>query len=342
MTGGSPDSPGSAAQPADAAAEIAAAAAALRAAQPKKGPLVSVCMPAHRDSSFFRAALASVLTQTMGALEVIVGDDSGGGLREAVEAAGDDRVRYVPHPERLGFTGNHEATIDLARGKYIAVLHDDDLHHPDYLQRMTEVLEADPELGLVCSDVWEVFPDGRRQRPGLNVQGGRYDDWLELVFTHNFFIPTSTVLRRETWENRRTKHWPDHPIGDVVLWYDAAIDGIPMYWIAEPLADYRRHDAQISGLLATRTGQIEINRAYAFPDRPRVDALRRKRVAAGLVGRAGARLRAGDAAGAKKDLLEAEEEAPEVLTKKRQALLAAAKTPGAARILALRARAADR
>lgn len=327
----------------DRAAEVAAAAAALRAAQPgEHRPLVSVCMPAHRDSSFFRAALGSVLGQTMGDLEVVVGDDSGGGLREAVEAANDDRIRYVPHPEQLGFTGNHETTIDLAKGKYIAVLHDDDLHHPDYLARMTAELEADPELGLVCSDVWEVFPDGRRQRPGLNVKGGRYDDWLELVFTHNFFIPTSTVLRRETWHSRRTKHWPDHPIGDVVLWYDAAIDATPMYWIAEPLADYRRHDAQISGLLATRTGQIEINRAYAFPERPKVDALRRKRVAAGLVGRAGARLRSGDAAGARADLLDAEAEAPEVLTRKRQALLAAAKTPGAAAILSLRARGADR
>lgn len=326
----------------DAAANVAAAAAALHAADPSRRPLVSVCMPAHRDSSFFRAALASVLGQTMGDLEVIVGDDSGGGLREAVEAAGDDRVRYVPHPERLGFTGNHETTLDLARGTYIAVLHDDDLHHPDYLERMTAVLDADPQLGLVCSDVWEIFPDGRRQRPGLNVQGGRYDDWLELVFSHNFFIPTSTVLRRETWHHRRTKHWPDHPIGDMVLWYDAAIDGTPMYWIAEPLADYRRHDDQISGLLATRTGQIEINRLYAFPERPEVDALRRKRVAAGLVGRAGARLRAGDATGARADLLEAEQEAPEVLTRKRQALLAAAKTPGAAAILSLRSRGGDR
>ena len=305
-------------------------------------PLVSVCMPAHRDSDFFRAALASVLGQTMADLEVVVGDDSGGGLREAVDAAGDDRVRYVPHPQQLGFTGNHEATIDLAEGKYIAVLHDDDVHHLDYLQKMTDVLEADPELGLACSDVWEVFPGGRRQRPGLNVKGGRYDDWLPLVFSHNFFIPTSTVLRRETWQNRRTKHWPDHPIGDVVLWYDAAIDGTPMYWIDEPLADYRRHDAQISGLLATRTGQIEINRAYAFPERPEVDAMRRKRVAAGLVGRAGARLRSGDAAGARADLLDAKVEAPEILTRKRQALLAAARTPGFAKLVALRSRGGDR
>ncbi|MEH3052924.1 MAG: glycosyltransferase family 2 protein, partial [Patulibacter minatonensis] len=94
---------------------------------------MSVAMPAHRDSAYFRAALASVLAQTHADLEVIVGDDSGGELRAAVEAAGDPRVRYLAWKQRLGFAGNHAATLDLARGRYLAVLHDDDAWQPDYL-----------------------------------------------------------------------------------------------------------------------------------------------------------------------------------------------------------------
>ena len=299
-------------------------------------PLVSVCMPAHRDSAFFREALASVLAQTMPDLEVIVGDDSGGGLQAACLEAADPRVRYIANSQRLGFIGNHEATIDQARGRYIAVLHDDDRHHPTYLERMTAVLEADPALGLACCDVWEIFPDGRRQRPGIEIQGGRRDDWLPLVFSHDFFIPTSTVLRRSTWERRRTKHWPDHPIGDIVLWYDAAMDGTPMYWVDEPLADYRRHDDQISGLLATRTAVIEINRAYAFPDRPDVDGPRRRRLTRGHIGRGGARLRTGDARGAREDFAEARRLAPEIWTRKRQAMTVASWVPGLPALFARR------
>jgi glycosyltransferase involved in cell wall biosynthesis len=285
-------------------------------------------MPAHRDSHFFREALASVLAQTMPDFEVIVGDDSGGDLRAAVEAADDDRVRYVPHPEKLGFVGNHETTLDLAQGKYIAVLHDDDLHHPTYLERMTGALEADPELGLACCDVWEVFPDGRRQRPGAHIAGGRYDDWLPLVFSHEFFIPTSTVLRRETWHERKTRHWPDFPIGDIVLWYDAAAAGTPMYWVDEALTDYRRHDAQISGRLAIRTAIIEINRGYAFPDRPEVDRPRRQRMTRGYIGRGGERLRNGDAKGARADFAEARRQAPEIWPRKRRAMTFATYVPG--------------
>ncbi len=61
---------------------------------------------------------------------------------------------------------------------------------------------------------------------------GRRDDWLELVFTHNYFVPTTTVMRAEVWGARRTRRWPETTVGDVVLWYDAALDGTPLYWIA--------------------------------------------------------------------------------------------------------------
>lgn len=299
-------------------------------------PLVSVAMPAHRDSDFFRAALASVLAQTLTDLEVIVGDDSGGDLRAAVEAAADPRVRYVPHPERLGFVGNHIATLDLARGEYLAILHDDDLWQPDYLERMVGAMQADPEIGLVCCDLWEVFEDGTRRRPGDWISEGRRDDWLELAFTHNYFVPTTTVMRADTWANRRTKRWPEATVGDVVFWYDAALDGTPLYWIDAPLADYRRHEGQISQDIATRSGQVLVNSLYAFPDRPKVEALRRRRVALGLVGRAGARLRTGDAIGARADLAQARRESPETLDRKRRILTVLTWIPGVGRVARLR------
>lgn len=299
-------------------------------------PLVSVAMPAHRDSEFFRAALASVLAQTLTDLEVIVGDDSGGDLRAAVDDAGDARVRYVPHPERLGFVGNHITTLDLARGDYLAILHDDDLWQPDYLERMVGAMQADAEIGLACCDLWEVFEDGTRRRPGDWITEGRRDDWLELAFTHNYFVPTTTVMRADVWANRRTKRWPEATVGDVVFWYDAALDGTPLYWIAAPLADYRRHEGQISQDIATRSGQVLVNSLYAFPDRPEIDALRRRRVALGLVGRAGARLRTGEAIEARADLAQAARESPATLTRKRRLLTVLTWIPGIGRVARLR------
>src|SRR4051794_39946001 len=113
-------------------------------------PAVSVCMPAHRDSQLFREALQSVLSQPVGSLEVIVSDDSGGGLEQAAHEPGDERVRYVANPQPLGFVANHRAALDAARGELLAILHDDDRWLPGYLPAMTAPFHGDPQLGMVC------------------------------------------------------------------------------------------------------------------------------------------------------------------------------------------------
>ena len=65
---------------------------------------------------------------------------------------------------------------------------------------------------------------------------------------------------------------------------------------------------------------------------------RRQRLTRGYIGRAGVRLRTGDAAGARADLREARRTAPEIWTRKRQALTVAAHVPGLAQVV----RVADR
>ncbi len=80
-----------------------------------------------------------------------------------------------------------------------------------------------------------------------------------------------------------------------------------------------------------------MNSRYAFPDRPQIEALRRRRVAQGLVGRAGARLRTGDALlGARADLAQARRESAGTLTGRRRLLAALTWLPGIGRIARLR------
>jgi glycosyltransferase involved in cell wall biosynthesis len=248
-------------------------------------------MPAARDAASFRRALASVLAQDFEDLDVIVSDDSGGGLRAAVEAAGDPRVRYYPNPERLGFARNHTTSLDRATGRLIAFLHDDDWWAPDYLATAVGVLDRDPELGLVCTDVW-LADDGRLRRRANRPPPGRHDRWLHLVMRHPHFQPTSTVLRREVWERGR-RVWPDVGIGDLVLWIDAARAGWPMYWVDVPLTYYHQHGGQIIAGDELRFAAVAVLSEYRFDEDPEAEAGRRWRLARAHVGCAGADLRAG-------------------------------------------------
>lgn len=264
-------------------------------------PSVSVCMPARRDTASFRTALSSVLDQTYGDLEVIVADDSGGSLEAAVRAAADDRIRYVPNAEPLGFARNHTTTLDQATGDLIAFLHDDDRWLPDHLARACERFEADPSLGMVCSSYWLEYSPGTLEPLPAQPPAGRHRDWLPLVLRYHTFIPSSTVLRRDLWADVR-RPWPEVVIGDLVLWIDAAARGWPMYWLDDPAVVYHQHPGQISADDEEfRDACIEVFRSYSFAD-SEAEQLRRMRLAHSHIARAGLRLREGAAQEAQADL----------------------------------------
>jgi glycosyltransferase involved in cell wall biosynthesis len=254
------------------------------------GPDVSVCMPAHRDTALFPRALHSVLRQDHTDLEVLVSDDSGGALRAAVEKANDPRIGYLPNQTRLGFTRNHTATLDRARGRFLAFLHDDDRWLPRYLSAARACFDADPGLGLVSSAY--LVDRGRHQLEPLRdpPPPGRHDRWLSLVMRHGNFIPSTTVLRREVWDDVR-RDWPDVVIGDLVLWIDSALAGWSMLWQPEPLAVYRYHPDQISADKDDfRHALVTVLGAYEFRADPEAERLRRWRLARAHLGCAGLRL----------------------------------------------------
>ena len=79
-----------------------------------------------------------MLGQDFGDFELLIGDETGAAA-VLVDELGDPRVRYRHNPERLGFSQNHVALLDRARGRYMAVLHDDDRWDPAFLARLVEV-----------------------------------------------------------------------------------------------------------------------------------------------------------------------------------------------------------
>src|SRR5437660_7795662 len=88
-------------------------------------PKISVCIAAYKPT-FLRDAIGSVLAQHYDNLEILIGDDSGGACKDAVESYKDGRVTYIPNLQRLGYAGNTWNLIQLATGDYISLLQHDD------------------------------------------------------------------------------------------------------------------------------------------------------------------------------------------------------------------------
>jgi glycosyltransferase involved in cell wall biosynthesis len=115
-------------------------------------PLVSICLPVLNGERLVARAVESALAQDYPNIEVVVVDDaSTDGTVELLLDAFGDRIRLYGNRVRAGQGTTTNATLALARGRFIKFLHHDDVLHPDCVSRMVEMLQRHPSAGMVFS-----------------------------------------------------------------------------------------------------------------------------------------------------------------------------------------------
>jgi glycosyltransferase involved in cell wall biosynthesis len=193
-------------------------------------PLVSVIIPTHNRARLLQVALASVFAQkglgNQFEMEVIVVDDASSDATPDVIARY-PKVKYLRLDTNRGLMAVLNVGLKAARGKYVGFLDDDDLWLPEKLSLQAPVLEENPGLGvvysqvIVVSDEISLFPDESAPSGSIfrallmgNIGGTRnvlvrraafekvgyfdetlsthedYDMWLRLAFHFPFkFVP---------------------------------------------------------------------------------------------------------------------------------------------------------
>jgi len=212
---------------------------------------VSVCIPTYNRAAILAETLRSALGQTLEDHEVVVSDNaSTDGTRDVVHGFGDPRIRYHRNPRNLGAHANWNQVLRLARGRFIALLTDDDRMLPENLARKVAVLAAHPSVGLVHSKYHVLDGQGRLVRRDTNwghgpdraadaVQPGA-EVLAQMLLSYNRVNLPTVVFRRECYD--RLGGWSDRLalVDDWEYWmriaayYDIA-------FLAQPLAEWRFH-----------------------------------------------------------------------------------------------------
>lgn len=125
---------------------------------------------------------------------IVINDGSSDNTTEVLAQFG-DRITAI-HQSHRGVSAARNAGIKASSGQYIAFLDDDDLWEERKLELQIPVLESDPTIGLIYSDVLWFNEQGLL--PGsYNTE---YPTPIQAVWTLfiNNFIPTvSVVVRRD-------------------------------------------------------------------------------------------------------------------------------------------------
>ena len=159
-------------------------------------PAVSVVIPTYNRASYIGEALESVLSQTFKDWELIVVDDGSTDNTQGVIKSflnKDNRIRCIRQENRGAVAARNKA-LEVASGKYVAFLDDDDRWLPDKLEMQVKVMESDPEIGF-CYMRFQIY----KKVENRLEKGKLFPEFLATKFEELpdvFIAPCSAMFRK--------------------------------------------------------------------------------------------------------------------------------------------------
>ena len=230
----------------------------------RRTPSLSVVMAVRDGEAYLRSQLDSILGQSYGDFELIVGDDdSRDGSREILEsyARSDARIRLLSHRPPLGFLGNFQRLMEEASAPFVALSDQDDLWHPRKLELQMEAMERARAAGkrgvLIHSDLALIDEAGERIAPSYFTRKGyRFPPRrsVGLLLGQGGVMGNTVLMDRELLERAlpfpQGLKYHDWWLGVVAELFGTRIT------LSESLVEYRIHTANASAKSRWLSGEM--------------------------------------------------------------------------------------
>jgi glycosyltransferase involved in cell wall biosynthesis len=223
----------------------------------KAEPLVSIVTPAFNAGPYIRECIESALAQSYGTFEHIIFDNASTDDTLAIAqsfAARDPRIRVKSRREAVSFVENWNSVLReiSPAARYCQTLHADDWLYPQCLERLVDLGERYPDVGIVGSlrlrgDSVQCrgLPEATSVFPGRDI--GRLflrGEIFAIAPTTNM-VRTDLIRRREPFYDARYLHT------DLAAYLDLLAD-THFGFCHEVLSFSRTHETSITRTVAER------------------------------------------------------------------------------------------
>lgn len=168
--------------------------------------LVSIIIPTYGGANLLPRAIEGVLIQTHQEFELIIVDDNGKGTDNQLKTASviepyliDNRIEYIVHDVNRNGSAARNTGVSHSKGNYIALLDDDDVYNPDFIEKQLVVLKALPlEYAMVYCSHESYFDGVKIEEYHAEASGNLlYENLIHSIE----IATTSALIRRSAFEN---------------------------------------------------------------------------------------------------------------------------------------------
>lgn len=217
-------------------------------------PTISVIMSTHNRADILSESIDAILNQTYKDYEfIIINDGSTDSTQEILERYSDSRIKLFSNKKNCGCTFNYHNAQNIAKGKYIAHIDDDDISLSERFEKQINYMEQNSDVVLLGTFI-ETF--GENQRPSWVF----YTEPEKLYFAMHIYNPIchSSVMYRQSFVEKHAINYDltkrcsqDYDLYKQIILKNGKITNLD-----EILVRYRMHKIRLTDIKQTQDIQI--------------------------------------------------------------------------------------
>ncbi len=207
--------------------------------------IISVVMPVYNSGQLIHPTIKSILNQTYSNFEfIIINDASTDNTLETIKKyqTKDKRIIIINNDKNLGISLSSNKGLNIAKGKYIAMMDHDDISLPDRFEKQVNYLEKHKDVFLIGTGNNYIDKDGKILNKIKTLTTSEKIK-KEIISGTNRICHPSIMFRNNTEIRYREKIYYAQ---DVDFFLQLLSENKVLTNIPDILFNYRVHDTQTS------------------------------------------------------------------------------------------------